>query len=54
MAKLCSPCSSSQIDLYQVKNYEKALELEKAYHAYNGPKPDRKPKNGKEDKRHGR
>lgn len=41
-------------DLYQVKNYEKALELEKAYHAYNGPKPDRKPKNGKEDKRHGR
>ena len=41
-------------DLYQVKNYEKALELERAYHAYNGPKPDRKPKNGKEDKRHGR
>lgn len=39
-------------DLYQVKNYEKALELEKAYHAYTGPKPDRK--NGKEDKRHGR
>lgn len=39
-------------DLYQVKNYEKALELEKAYHAYTGPQPDRK--NGKEDKRHGR
>ena len=39
-------------DLYQVKNYEKALELEKAYHAYTGPKPDRK--NGKEDKRHGK
>lgn len=39
-------------DLYQVKNYEKALELEKAYHAYTGPKPDRK--NGKEDKRLGR
>ena len=28
------------------------LELEKAYHAYTGPKPDRK--NGKEDKRHGK
>lgn len=41
-------------DLYQVKNYEKALELEKAYHAYTGPRPDRKPKNGKEDKRYGR
>ena len=39
-------------DLYQVKNYEKALELEKAYHAYTGPTPDRK--NGQEDKRHGR
>ena len=35
-------------DLYQVKNYEKA------YHAYTGPRPDRKPKNGKEDKRYGR
>lgn len=41
-------------DLYQVKNYEKALGLEKAYHAYTGPRPDRKPKNGKEDKRYGR
>lgn len=41
-------------DLYQVKNYEKALELEKAYHAYTGPRPDRKPKNGKEEKRYGR
>lgn len=41
-------------DLYQVKNYEKALELEKAFHAYTGPRPDRKPKNGKEDKRYGR
>ena len=45
---------SANIIKDQVKNYEKALELEKAYHAYNGPKPDRKPKNGKEDKRHGR
>lgn len=37
---------------YQVKNYEKAKQLEQAYHSYAGPKPDRKGK-VKEDKAHG-
>lgn len=37
---------------YQVKNYEKAKQLEQAYHSYAGLKPDRKGK-VKEDKAHG-
>lgn len=37
---------------YQVKNYEKAKQLEQAYHSYADPKPDRKGK-VKEDKAHG-
>lgn len=37
---------------YQLKNYEKAQQLEQAYHSYSGPKPDRK-EELKEEKDHG-